>query len=438
MAFKLPPPPAINQFNSASWQDWFFKLRTALIEAFSSISLQGIPAGGDAGEVLTKIDTVDYNATWSPVTVSIPGGTTDQLLTKIDATLNNYEWRTWTFHGIPAAGTTGQALVKTSNTDYAVNWATILGIPTGGSTDQVLSKNSATDHDVSWKTVAAAPTVYPMPALNMVHNSTMQHRDKAVTSVSVATATPFSRVVSRWYAVAPSSNFTITIPSAETFSHITIKRTSGSYETSAVELIQILSTEESLRHNGNYQICGYWEEKSGAHIDSIIFRVSGGTGTNESLSDFISNSWAGQQTVASEDATYYYGSPFLGSAFSIGSSITQLAFSLEVAFSSSGSDANDEVDFYYMLVRANSDAEVIDDKPFAVVAYECDRYYQVLKQYLTTIPIAVPIHMRKIPTITISPSVAFTTTGTTQDSLVISVNSSGDAGLYTVTLDCEF
>lgn len=73
-----------------------------------------------------------------------------------------------------------------------------------------------------------------------------------------------------------------------------------------------------------------------------------------------------------------------------------------------------------------------------LISSECDRYYQVLKQYLTTTPIAVPIHMRKIPTITISPSVAFTTTGTTKDSLVINVNSSGDAGLYTVTLDCEF
>lgn len=437
MAFKLPPPPAINQFNSASWQDWFFKLRTALIEAFSSISIQGIPAGGDAGEVLTKIDTVDYNATWSPVTVSIPGGTADQLLTKIDATLNNYEWRTWTFHGIPAAGTTGQALVKTSNTDYAVNWTTILGIPAGGSTNQVLSKNSATDHDVSWKTVTV-PTVYPMPALNMVHNSTMQHRDKAVTSVSVATAAPFSRVVSRWYAVAPSSDFTITIPSAETFSHITIKRASGSYEYNPVKLIQILSTEESMRLRGNYQLCGFWGKRPGAYIYYVVFRVSWGTGTDQSLASFIAGSWTGQQTVESIDTTYSYDYPFLGSSFSFSSTLRQLAFSVEVAFSSDDSGADDEVDLYLMLVRANSDAEVIDDKPFAVVAHECDRYYQVLKQYLTTTPIAVPIHMRKIPTITISPSVAFTTTGTTQDSLVISVNSSGDAGLYTVTLDCEF
>lgn len=436
MAFKLPPPPAINQFNSASWQDWFFKLRTALIKAFSSISIQGIPAGGDAGEVLTKIDTVDYNATWSPVTVSIPGGTADQLLTKIDATLNNYEWRTWTFHGIPAAGTTGQALVKTSNTDYAVNWATIIGIPTGGSTNQVLSKNSSTAYDVSWKTVAAPAD--PPPSGNLVHNSTLQHRDKSVTSVAIAASAPWSRILSRWYGEAYTTDFTVTIPSDETFSKVTIKRASGSYEDNPVRLIQILSTEESVRNSGNYHICGKWDYKAGAHIDNVTFRVSGGTGVDQSLDDFINNSWTGQTTVDDVNVTGAYGSAFSSSAFAIGSTITQLAFSFEVTFNGSNSDGNDEVYFYFMLCKESSTSEVVDDKPFAVVAAECDRYYQVLKQYLTTTSIAVPIHMRKIPAITISPSVAFTTTGTTQDSLVISVNSSGDAGLYTVTLDCEF
>jgi hypothetical protein len=48
MSFSLPPPPGINQFNSASWQDWFYKLRTALIQAFNSISaISGLPSPGN-------------------------------------------------------------------------------------------------------------------------------------------------------------------------------------------------------------------------------------------------------------------------------------------------------------------------------------------------------------------------------------------------------
>ena len=48
MSFSLPPPPGINQFNSASWQDWFYKLRTALIQAFNSISaIGGLPSPGN-------------------------------------------------------------------------------------------------------------------------------------------------------------------------------------------------------------------------------------------------------------------------------------------------------------------------------------------------------------------------------------------------------
>jgi hypothetical protein len=436
MAFKLPPPPAINQFNSASWQDWFFKLRTALIEAFSSITLQGIPAGGDAGDVLTKVDTVDYNATWSPVTISIPGGTADQLLTKIDATLNNYEWRTWTFHGIPAAGTTGQALVKTSNTDYAVNWATILGIPAGGSTNQVLGKTSGTDYAVSWQTVSIPD---PPPTGNITHNSNFQHRDKSTSSVTFATAAPYSRHASRWYGIAPSSGFTTVTVTTDDLEKITVKRAAGTYTSTAVKLVQILDTEDSIKmRNMNKSLCFYWNEKSGANIDQITFRVSSGTGVNDTLANFLSGSWTSQTTEDYIDAYYYGGSPVQGGAFSFNSTISQIAFSIEISFNGSNSTADDEAYIYFFLVSDPGNSATRDDKAFGLISSECDRYYQVLKQYLTTTPIAVPIHMRKIPTITISPSVAFTTTGTTKDSLVINVNSSGDAGLYTVTLDCEF
>ena len=52
--------------------------------------------------------------------------------------------------GVPAGGTTGQALVKRSSTDGDVEWSTINSIPNGGSTGQALVKHSATDKDVEW------------------------------------------------------------------------------------------------------------------------------------------------------------------------------------------------------------------------------------------------------------------------------------------------
>lgn len=58
---------------------------------------------------------------------------------------------------LPTGGTTGQALVKSSGTDYAVQWSTITGgsgVPVGGTTGQVLTKNSGTDGDATWATPA--------------------------------------------------------------------------------------------------------------------------------------------------------------------------------------------------------------------------------------------------------------------------------------------
>lgn len=56
--------------------------------------------------------------------------------------------------GIPAGGMTGQALVKSSNSDYVVTWGTVSGggssVPAGGSTGQVLSKASSSDYDTTW------------------------------------------------------------------------------------------------------------------------------------------------------------------------------------------------------------------------------------------------------------------------------------------------
>ena len=53
--------------------------------------------------------------------------------------------------GVPAGGTTGQVLRKTSSTNYATEWAAAAsGLPTGGTAGQVLTKNSTAEGDAVW------------------------------------------------------------------------------------------------------------------------------------------------------------------------------------------------------------------------------------------------------------------------------------------------
>ena len=63
---------------------------------------------------------------------------------------------------IPAGGTTGQILRKSSGTDYDAAWSEELGpasgIPTGGTTGQILVKQSDDDYDAGWYTPGHLPT----------------------------------------------------------------------------------------------------------------------------------------------------------------------------------------------------------------------------------------------------------------------------------------
>jgi hypothetical protein len=53
-----------------------------------------VPTGGTAGQMLTKIDSTNYNTQWvTPPSVPV-GGTTGQVLTKINATDYNANWQT--------------------------------------------------------------------------------------------------------------------------------------------------------------------------------------------------------------------------------------------------------------------------------------------------------------------------------------------------------
>ena len=101
---------------------------TALQQAIDGKT--GLPAGGTEGQVLTKTSGTDYAAEWKDPTGggSLPDpSSAGQVLTAGDDLTP--EWKTpATVHEVPAGGTAGQVLTKKTGTDYDTEWQT----PSGG------------------------------------------------------------------------------------------------------------------------------------------------------------------------------------------------------------------------------------------------------------------------------------------------------------------
>ena len=101
---------------------------TALQEAIDGKT--GLPAGGTEGQVLTKTSGTDYAAEWQDPTggSSLPEATTTGQVLTAGEDLTP-EWKTpATVHEVPAGGTAGQVLTKKTGTDYDTEWKT----PSGG------------------------------------------------------------------------------------------------------------------------------------------------------------------------------------------------------------------------------------------------------------------------------------------------------------------
>lgn len=103
MADQIPPSPVDAPFGSYNWQDWFFKVRTAINSA-AAIS-------------------------WSQIT-NFTGSNLNQLATRSHQSLQNILGTTipnTAFGHAPVGGSTGQVLAKVSATDYDYTWATASG-----------------------------------------------------------------------------------------------------------------------------------------------------------------------------------------------------------------------------------------------------------------------------------------------------------------------
>ena len=143
--------------------DWYFENNVNGLPSNSVIKLymavargKGVPAGGTVGQVLTKIDSIDYNTEWTNQTGGGGGGLTEQQVeNKINATIPSNE-------RIPSGGTAGQVLKKYADADHNVSWQDDFGltqtevdarisnqvpsasrVPTTGTTGQILTKTSS-------------------------------------------------------------------------------------------------------------------------------------------------------------------------------------------------------------------------------------------------------------------------------------------------------
>ncbi len=81
-----------------------------------------------------------------------------------------------TISSIPAGGTTGQVLQKSSNSDYNVTWGREL--PAGGTTGQILTKNTNTNYDVNWAnttTIVNADTMIGLTLAQIGNGGTVNY-----------------------------------------------------------------------------------------------------------------------------------------------------------------------------------------------------------------------------------------------------------------------
>lgn len=148
---------------------------------------------------------------------------------------------------VPKGGTTGQALVKNSNTDYDTLWATQANpaavLPAGGTAGEILVKNSATNYDASWVVQASGGAgggpinvnsliSTPLVGDGITDNTTsLQQLQQVLTSIgtefpvavtvsvgnpAVVTLVPYSAASSQIHYWKPNQRFTFSVSAGGT------------------------------------------------------------------------------------------------------------------------------------------------------------------------------------------------------------------------------
>jgi len=414
----------------------FNKFSDKVLDEVGSGGTPGLPVGGSAGQVLSKIDAADYNVEW---TTPGGGGSFGPFLNKSLLVADS----TSTFTSLPSVGS-GNQFLKSGYGTYDPYWATInlATDVTGNLAPARLNSGSGASNTTFWRGDGQWAALVPNVASgNFVYNSRFQDRNKTTqASVNVATSAPYSQHARRWYGYCSASGFRTEIVSGNGMDYIAIKRYSGA-STAQCRIVQVLDTEDSLRNAYQTKTVFFRHKKKSAstNIDYIKIKVSTGRDTDNSLASYLAGTWTSQTAMFDNNATpstswqWYYGQVILGYTL-----ITQLAVEMAAVFTGTANATEDEVHIQcFMVMDSGALVSIVDPKSLAVVTQEDGRYYKELQLYLTTTPVSIPIYMRAIPTITLGDAAAFTTTGTTKDVLVLKVDSSGDEGMHTVYLDAE-
>ncbi len=268
---------------------------------------------------------------------------------------------------------------------------------------------------------------------NIIQNSRFQVRNKTGQASVIFDTGTAKQHVRRWYGLAGDTGFRTEIDSANTAECLKVKRYSGD-ATDDWRLVQVFDTEDSLRiADKAFTFCVIAKLKnSSTNAADLRLSVHTGTGTDQSLANFLGGSWTGQTEELSFNNTLTdtYQEFFMDGTISAGAK--QIALQLSSSFPLTNS-ADDEIWIKQITATESPGHPSMDSKSLALVRAECDRYFQEMDPYLTTTKISIPINMRAVPTVTAG--VACTTTGTTADVLVINRNSG--SGSVNVQLSCE-
>ena len=122
------------------------------LDPSGSIDSVVIPSGGAAGQALMKSSSSNYDIAWGNIEALPSGGTTGQALLKTSS--SNFEVAWGDIEALPSGGSSGQFLQKASASNYDVTWGDVAAIPSGGSEGQFLVKTSSTDYETNWSSLS--------------------------------------------------------------------------------------------------------------------------------------------------------------------------------------------------------------------------------------------------------------------------------------------